>query len=379
MATPDLSLMVIPNSTGVDPMPVILVDHRGVWRDMSAGSILANPATAIRKKVNENLDDLSKVIEKKEPYPAAHISLTTMFKDFYDLIVPSKVQEMIEKAAQAAEAAGVRPALRIHTQTSNDWIPWEILYDGAGYLGLRFEITRLPIVPHVLDAGDGQPHQVQNVYSLLAKNVLDDDPALRGIWEGTFDGLFTPPAAAQRFPPPEDAQAYPDVQRMADSSRNADILHIMCHGIKDEQDSVYWTLDHRSTVPTLYRITSRLVNQLVFKTRPLIFGNGCASSGAGGGNQDLSQRGLLPPAMGASFFSRGALNFVGTFAPVSRTIALEFARGFYVNLLGQSGQVGLPIGQALWKTKKDFWDAARADPSYLFYCLYGPPDTAYRQ
>jgi CHAT domain-containing protein len=279
--------------------------------------------------------------------------------------------------AETVQAAGPgqTPVLRIHTQSSNEWIPWEVLGDGTDLLGFRFKIARIPIVPHILEAANNQPHQVRNISNFLGRDVLD--PAQRQEWESTFTGLLNPPAVEQLFPAQGDAVNFPDLQLVSQNYQNADIVHVMCHGMK-EQETVYLTLNHRST-PTssiLFNITPSTLNSFVFRSRPLVFGNGCTSSGAMGGNQTTI--GLMPPGIGASFFSRGALNFVGTFAPVTKKMALEFARKFYEHLLGQNGQPGLPIAEALWATKQHFRQANATDPSYLFYCLYGPPDTTYQ-
>ncbi len=44
---------------------------------------------------------------------------------------------------------------------------------------------------------------------------------------------------------------------------------------------------------------------------------------------------------------------------------------------GSSGATGLPVGEALRKTKESFAVEHAKDPSYLFYCLYGPSDSTY--
>ena len=98
-----------------------------------------------------------------------------------------------------------------------------------------------------------------------------------------------------------------------------------------------------------------------------MFGNACASNAAG-------NQGGLSTGLGTSFFTQGALNFVGTFAPITKSLAIEFARQFYLRLL----QDQMPIGKALWATKKHFFDLGGNDPSYLFYCLYGPSETCFQ-
>jgi CHAT domain-containing protein len=99
--------------------------------------------------------------------------------------------------------------------------------------------------------------------------------------------------------------------------------------------------------------------------RPLVFGNACASATGPSSNPDR------PPASFASrFLELGAAAFIGTFAPISKSMAVDVAREFYTRLLVN----GLPLGEALWETKQHYRKLAGADPSWLFYCLYGPPE-----
>jgi hypothetical protein len=371
MTLPTLSLMVVPNGADVDAMPLILVDHGGVWRDMSS---TGHKVSQVISKVNENLEGLAQLIGK-QPLPIDYMILSNMFNDFFELIVPPKVRELLTKTLQAA-GPNQTPLLRIHTHSSNEWIPWEILRDGTDLLGLRFQVARLPMVPHILEAADNQPRQVRTISNFLGQHVLDD--AQRSAWEHTFNGLIKASIVHNLFPQ-GNSKDYPDFQRISEHYQDADILHVMCHGMKDQRENVYLTLNHRSAPETsiLYNITSASLNGFVFRTRPLVFGNGCSSSGAVSGQNQIPG-GLMPPGMGAAFFSRGALNFIGTFVPVTKNMALQFARKFYEYLLGQNGVSGSPIAEALWATKRHFQKAGAADPSYLFYCLYGPPETSYR-
>jgi hypothetical protein len=212
---------------------------------------------------------------------------------------------------------------------------------------------------------------VQRVYNLLANNFLDAPQ--QALWANTFNGIL-PAGHETKFPPPN-----PSIDDIA-NARNADILHITCHGgLRDPTNSqeVYWTLDSNHQLPIHYEFrSSSFDNDFIgYETKPLVFGNACASTNSGGGGH---KNGLIP-GYGASFFAKGALNFVGTFAPITKTLAVEFARLFYQNLLGAGGVAPLPIAQALWATKNHYRLTVKSpDPSYLFYCLYGPPDTIFR-
>src|SRR6185369_6902003 len=140
----------------------------------------------------------------------------------------------------------------------NEWIPWEVLGDGTDLLGFRFKIARIPIVPHILEATNNQPYHVRNISSFLGRDVLDQQQ--REEWESTFAGLFNPPTVEQLFPPLGDVN-FPDLQLVSQNYQNADIVHVMCHGMKD-QESVYLTLNHRSPPASsiLFNITPSTLN-----------------------------------------------------------------------------------------------------------------------
>jgi hypothetical protein len=369
-----VSIMIVPSATA-DSVPQILMEHGGVWHDMSptlaSNAILT--VSEIRQKIDEDLAELMDQVENGGHFGADSVPLVEMGQRYYKWIAPTQFQEVLRKTAEAAAGADA-PLLRIHMHTQAEWIPWEIFHDGTDFLGLRFQIARLPIVPHALNNGDNQPRKINQVYNLLGRNVLDAPE--RNIWDTTFDGLIEP-AKVNRFPVPGDDNAtYPTVQQLK-PSLDSDIFHVTCHGIKvkeNQKEAYYWTLDHTTNITWTYHITSKILENMILSKRPLVFGNACGSNNAGGANI----RGLIPTGFGATFFSRGALNFIGTFAPITKTIALDFARQFYQRLLGAAGQPGQTIGKAMWATKMHYRDIS-GDPSYLFYCLYGPPETSFER
>ena len=84
------------------------------------------------------------------------------------------------------------------------------------------------------------------------------------------------------------------------------------------------------------------------------------------------------PGLGTFFFRRGALNVIGTFAPVRIDVAVHFAQAFYQKLLGGNGAGGTPIGKALLETRAEFHRKQDPDVSHLFYCLFGPGGTTFK-
>jgi CHAT domain-containing protein len=210
------------------------------------------------------------------------------------------------------------------------------------------------------------------VFSLLARDVLHD--GVLATWEGTFQPYAKTATWEHRYPPAAgNAAGYPTLDQI-NEAKQADILHLTCHGgVRDANGGdLYWTLDHMNRRTFDYRITAEVAAVAQLGHRPLVFGNACASTAT-----KPADLGALH-GFGASFMVGGALNFVGTFAPITNDTAVAFAARFYQHLFGAGGGAGLPVAEALLATKQRFFNAGHADPSYLFYCLYGPPDTTYQ-
>jgi hypothetical protein len=347
--------------------PSIYVRHDGVWREPPP----LTPTSGIDGgQLRDRLDGVLKaVMDAGGGLPP---EVKGLGFSLYESLVPDSIRRHLYRVADDAEP-GKPPLLQIHVHRSYDWIPWELLYDGRDFLGLRFQIARLPIVAKPPDMSDRTKHPLRRVRSILGADVLPDPPDGEfDRWRKTFHGLLPPAAEELRVPPADLAEeAWPTMDIFKDCQED-DILHFTCHGTVREGEP-RWTLKQGDPQYWLYDITTMMLPTLnLSRTRPLVFGNACKSG--------PSEAGLLP-GLASSLFGQGALNVIATFAPISRTLAIEFARFFYERLLGPNGASGSPIAEALCATKQHFTERASgdpsADPSYLFYCLYGPPDTRF--
>lgn len=299
----------------------------------------------------------------------------------YQAVVPRRLDEALKKAAATADGDDV-PILRVN---ASDGIPWELLYDGTDFLGLRFQIARLPLEtagPQM--EGEGL-RTVNRIYNLLGEHLFEENDASYERWKETFSLLVADEEQEVRCPSSDGANSVYPTNGVLEQAEAPDILHITCHGDQKDKDTgeVFWTLNHQAKVHDAYRIdadywtTWGQMYQL-FDTQPLVFGNACASVRADTDTETaagaLASGDAISPGLGPIFFALGAVAFVGTLLAVSTELSVKFACQFYENLLGQN----LPIGKALWKTKKYFDDLGGTDPSWLFYCLYGPPETRFQ-
>jgi hypothetical protein len=360
-----LQIMVLPTTVDGAP-PQVLFDDGGIWRDTT--QVLFDPQTKTMQKIQQTIARAMDHVGR-QPNPGAVDAnapgFRAPFADLYKELLPPEVREVLKKAKHAV--AGATPQLNVYFRTGAEWVPWELLHDGDGFLGVRFAIARLPIVPQATEIRPPRERIVNKVYSLLGKDVLDG-PVMQN-WEATFDGFTNKQEWISRFPSNGGAD-YPMVTQL-DEARGADILHVTCHGgLKEQESDYFWSLDDKNPQFFDYRITPDNARNAQLSGRPLVFGNACASASP----QSTDLKALL--GFGPSFMIGGALNFVGTFAPITKTMAVVFAKQFYLNLFGTAAQPGLPIGEALQVTKTNLANAT--DPSYLFYCLYGPADSTYK-
>jgi hypothetical protein len=359
--TNEVSLILLPTGTA-EVLPPMLIQHKGVWRYMSAPAAgeLQLGVAQLQKMVNDRLN------EAMNELPVSWKPIEGACQILYNAVVPADAQNILAEVGQGGSSV-----LRVHTRRHHDWIPWEIMFDGSSYLGLNFQIARLPIVDTPLALSHDQVHTVRRIRNLLGQEVLDGHtPGLEEAWEVTFDGFVPPAVEFSRLPQVNTPQAaWPTADDVGDVQQY-DIIHITCHGnVKNNDGETVWALKLHGAAPTRHHINYVWMGSLnLMPTRPLVFGNACGSAEAG-------PQSSLSPVFGRDFFAKGAQNFIGSFGPLSKRLALDFAREFYRRLLLDEG---LPIGEALLATKQHYHaQLVRDDPCYLFYCLYGPPGTRF--
>lgn len=367
-----VQIMLLPPSAG-DGLPQVFLEDGGMWRDMSVPQTTVVSQTEVKTDLEQHLANLMRKVGDNPPALVLPDGpgFKAKFRVRYDQLLPQEVGETLKKAADEADAAGgSRPLLQIFLKPGLEWIPWELLHDGKGFVGLRFAVSRLPIMREPVDLHTARHRRVDSVFNLLARNVLSN--AVLADWHTTFSGFGMNGAWEHRFPSAANANDYPSVVQLDTAGTTGDIIHLTCHGGLKKGNDYYWTLDHLNQMNFDYDITSDIAKMTIMARHPLVFANACASIAT-----KAEDYGAMH-GFGSSFMIGGALNFVGTFAPITKTMAVAFAKRFYQRLFGKpGGAAALPIAQALLETKLSFHGENCQDPSYLFYCLYGPYDATY--
>jgi hypothetical protein len=280
-------------------------------------------------------------------------------RELYRQLIPEATRKILQDAFEGLPA-DAHATLHIYSYPVFDNVPWELLHDGEEHLGLRFQVSRMPIVSSP-PAPATQARTIAKIYHVLGRGVVDlpADQQLFADWLGTFGTI-----PARSFPSSTDAPVWPTLDTIEEAC-TADVLHLTCHG---QAAGAGWSLDQNGGDPSI--IDATFVDDVRLSDgKPLVFANACSSAGGGAS---------LQYGLAHKFIARGTLNLVGTFAPVTRTVAIQFGRAFYDRLFTPVGGELPAIGEVLRRTKEEFHRAATKqpaapyDPSYLFYCLYGP-------
>ena len=139
---PDVDVMVLPASNPREPATLPLADRRAVARSRQrrGAGRPGPPAGRIDEQLQSDMESLD--VTGGGVFATGHY-----FSLLYEPIFPTSLQRVL-KAAEPANAGDPPPLLRLHLDPSLDWIPWEVAHDGDAFLGLRFRVARLPIVPH---------------------------------------------------------------------------------------------------------------------------------------------------------------------------------------------------------------------------------------
>jgi hypothetical protein len=167
-----VKLMLLPSLTD-EGLPRVLLDEEGIWREIQ--HFAAEPQSQLRQGVEEFLES---VMSKVGGMPQVEISPrgTGFKKPFVALmraLLPTEVRESLARFGAAGPGDdGMAPRLEVVVAPGTDWIPWELLHDDQDFLGLRFQIARLPIVKQATSVPGPRRREVRQVLSLLANNVL---------------------------------------------------------------------------------------------------------------------------------------------------------------------------------------------------------------
>jgi hypothetical protein len=216
-----INIMVLPPAASAD-LPQILLEEDGVWRETVAAP-LAKPPAKLRQETELYLSDIMDKVGGEPPVEvrASDFQFTNQFCKLSQNLLP---EEVLKRLRAGHGPGNPRPRLHVSMRQGTEWIPWEMLHDGTQFLGISFQVARLPVVPQKLDFHGPRTCCVHRVHSLLGRGVLD--PGALAEWEATFTPYATGPDWERRFP--ADGNDYPNLNVFG-ASKDTNVLHFTCH------------------------------------------------------------------------------------------------------------------------------------------------------
>jgi hypothetical protein len=357
--------------------PLFVFCDNGVWRDYEeAPSLRYDGGAAVGLRVwQERIGSVLETLLDKHGAIDTH-RLKEVGRCLANGLLPRDLRDRLGEIAKSPGEDGM-PTLRIHTNL--DWIPWELMLVGNRSLGEVFQVALLPL-PLLPEENylkptrwaEEKPVEIKSVYSLLGKGTPLAGESLDEWWKTfAFNHDDSISSIVTSYPSAADANDYPVLENLETALRQESaIVYITCMGRVDGGEPV-WTLDYDNEIASKHRVRGAVFADIQFPDteRPLLFANACGSVRLGPGQTHIACRAV----------EAGALASVSAFARITPKLAVKFATKFFELLLApESTGEPIPIGQALLQTKRHFAKTASEDPSYLFYRLYGKPETAFR-
>src|SRR6266540_1953537 len=178
----------------------------------------------------------------------------------FDTLIPPRVGELL--ASWPADSI-------LAISTNEQWIPWELMFDGQGFWGRKYILTRYPRPSdHTKwpeeSAEHGDSRVIQKVVNVIGGGLQEDDStrALR---------LFDSVAARVEIKNLRERA----VAELSSAVATTDVLHCTCHGLLNPQ--LLRVAKDSSRVQNLAPETIRV---LPLQVGSLVFANACSSAAA---------------------------------------------------------------------------------------------------
>lgn len=248
----------------------------------------------------------------------------------------------------------------IQLESNEHWIPWELMFDGTEFWGSKFVIARKPSIPGIeyFAAVCRQSNLSDRVHLTQVVNVIGGG-FKANVNRSRIRNLFSSVKDKAQIEILERPDLY--VSDLAKAAKNADLLHLTCHGHLNPELCLQLGTSHLSQNRFNASSNLTLASVINFSDMPhaIVFANACYS---GTPTEFLGH----VRTFGWAFYSKGVDAYIGTLGTVPTQHAIEFAEQFYKVLLKDHATVG----EALHQAKRTI---SHNNPFWLLYCLYGDP------
>jgi tetratricopeptide (TPR) repeat protein/CHAT domain-containing protein len=240
-------------------------------------------------------------------------------------------------------------------------IPWELLYDGSEFLGLKFDVGRL-IRSQQEQSPPNYRSPAKKPRMLILANPTDD---LKGAYEEGVNIRNQFSKALDKVTI-DFKSTNIDTLYVKKALREYDIVHFAGHCEYEKADSqrTGWLLrDGRFTTGDILTIGSDA------PWPSLVFSNGCQSAQV---NKEIIEDNYQEKtySLASAFLFSGVRHYIGAIQRIEDPVSLVFAREFYYQLI-KGSSVGRSLRLARLRLVKDYGINSCL---WAVYILYGDPD-----
>ncbi|WP_287661153.1 CHAT domain-containing protein [Microcystis sp. M049S2] len=308
----------------------------------------------IQQQIEDDLRSLNafltEVVQQGNPsderWESICFNLQSVGANLFEMLIPSEV---------AKQMGTWKIGSPVIISTNEQWIPWELMYDGEDFWGKKFIIARSPRLSDSQDLPKrNRPEskgkrQIKRIVNIVGGDVPSSE-AERATH--LFSNLLPPEAVHLLAKQP--------ISSLVKAIPGTDALHFTCHGHL-EPHLLQIAGDKNKT--RIENLLPETILRLPLEPGSLVFANACAST------VPVLTFGKFS-SFGWKFYQRGADAFIGTLGAVPVKYAVNFAEIVYRELFNPDEKI--TIGQAVAKAKEVA--ANERNLFWLLYCIYGDPD-----
>jgi hypothetical protein len=308
----------------------------------------------IQQQIEDDLRSLNafltEVVQQGNPsderWESICFNLQSVGANLFEMLIPSEVAKQVRVWKIGSP---------VIISTNEQWIPWELMYDGEDFWGKKFIIARSPRLSDSQDLPDkNRPESKGKRQIKRIVNIVGGDLPSSEAERAThlFSNLLPPEAVHLLAKQP--------ISSLVKAIPGTDALHFTCHGHL-EPHLLQIAGDKNKT--SIENLLPEAILSLPLEPGSLVFANACAST------VPVLTFGKFI-SFGGKFYQRGADAFIGTLGAVPVKYAVNFAEIVYRELFNPDEKI--TIGQAVAKAKEVA--ANERNLFWLLYCIYGDPD-----
>jgi hypothetical protein len=328
------------------------IEYRIHSSDPSENGIWVQSSPEAQEQIARYLQDLNaflyEVVTQADPtdeeWEATCLNLEGVGQTLFNALIPSQLGDHVRKW---------KPGSRVMVSTNEQWIPWELIYDGQDFWGKKFIIGRCPRISDRSQFPQDErptveaPRQLRRIVNVVGGGVPQAEGRRAAkLFEQVLPGVQV--RLIEEEPVSVFSKALP----------GTDAIHCTCHGYLDP-----YLLQFAKEKTRILNLLPETIQRLPLEPGCMVFANACSST------VPLLTFGKFS-SYGWEFYRRGAGVFVGTLGAVPTKHAVAFAESVYLNLFGQGAKPS--VGEAVAEAKKAA--ANERNLFWLLYCIYGDPD-----